>query len=56
VEEAVKEGDDEIKVEPAETEMDEIFGEMEEIGEQPKKRVKITVIDMEPKKKKKSTL
>lgn len=53
-EEAVNEADGEVKIEPAETEMDEIFGEMEEIGEQPKKKVKITVIDMEPKKKKKS--
>jgi hypothetical protein len=56
VEEAVTEEDGEIKVEPAETEMDEIFGEMEEIEEQPKKRVKITVIDVEPKKKRKSRI
>lgn len=57
VDEAVNEAEGEIKIEPAEAEMDEIFGEMEEIEEQPKKKkVKITVIDVEPKKKRKSRI
>jgi hypothetical protein len=50
-------GDSEIKIEPAELEMDEIFGEMEDVDEQPKKKkVKIIVIDDEKPKKKKTKL